>query len=93
MTMVTPTHGMPYTIIPMDRLDEIRKKTHEEFRKLPDRYTIRTFYIGPRAKKNDMHVLKSRAIGAKIGIYKVEKRSTRWNPAVTWETKTLIGYV
>ncbi len=94
MTMVTPKYGMPYTVIPMNRLDEARKLTRETFREVGRkekvRYSFRTFYIGQRAKKTDMHVLKGRAIGAKLAVYRHYYKSWNGQP---FEMKELVAYV
>lgn len=67
---------MNYTVVPMEKLDEIRALTHVKLRELSavtgKKYTIRTFYLGPRRKRNDMHLRRCYATGAKIAVYEVK---------------------
>lgn len=70
---------MPYTVVPMEKLDEIRALTHVRLRELSavtgKKYKIRTFYLGPRKKERDMHLKRCYATGAKIGIYETKSGS------------------
>lgn len=67
---------MTYTVVPMEKLDEIRALIHvklREFGRLTGKkYKIRTFYLGPRKNKRDMHLRRCYATGAKIAIYEVK---------------------
>jgi len=63
----------------MEKLDSVRALTHEklrEFSKLTGKkYRIRTFYLGPRKNKRDMHLRRCYATGAKIAIYEMKSGS------------------
>ncbi|CAB4162648.1 hypothetical protein UFOVP787_80 [uncultured Caudovirales phage] len=105
MTMVTPNRGMAYTVIPLDRLDEIRAKTHETFRALTKTngktYKIRTFYLGKRKSYNTTcfgatikirpaSTPRKNATGAKIAIYEKVHITTKWG---NYTQNNLIAYV
>jgi hypothetical protein len=70
-----------YTQIPMEKLDFIRRELNSKLRKLEfstgEKYSIRTFYLGPRGYR-DRNTLKSRATAAKIGIYTVTGKRKAW---------------
>ena len=65
---------MTYTRIPLDKLDEVRTALKLRLKDLPEKHTIRTFYLGPRRKTwagSDLGTTaKADAYAAKIAIYK-----------------------
>ena len=68
----------PYTKIPLEKLDYIRLTLRAKLKQLEastgEKYSIRTFYCGPREKyrtHRPASTLKAKATAAKIGIYKV----------------------
>lgn len=69
---------MSYTKIPLDQLDYIRLELRAKLKKLElstgERYSIRTFYLGPRATRQ-RNTNKADANAAKIGIYKVKVKN------------------
>lgn len=69
---------MPYTKIPLDQLDYIRLELRSKLKRLEqstgERYSIRTFYLGPRATRQ-RNTNKADAYAAKIGIYKVKVKN------------------
>lgn len=67
---------MKYIKIPLDKLDVVRLQTRASLKQLEQRngkrYTIRTFYLGPR-KKRQGTTNKTDAYAAKIAIYEIRK--------------------
>lgn len=65
--------SIPYTKIPLDKLDEVRAtlRAHLKERTAATgyRYDIRTFYFGKRSGSNRQYTLKRDATAAKIAIY------------------------
>lgn len=74
---------MTFTIIPLEKLNETRTELKEILTllglKTGEKYSIRTFFIGPRPNKKHTFLggyirpgstLKGNATGAKIGVYK-----------------------
>lgn len=64
---------MPYTKIPLEKLDEVRTVLHANLKTRTEatgyRYKIRTFYFGKRSGSNRQYTLKRDATAAKIAIY------------------------
>lgn len=74
-----------YTPIALDKLDEVRLRLRADLAELKSRtgeeYILRTFFLGPRRKNTYIRpasTLKSDAYAAKIGVYKLEKRTSRY---------------
>lgn len=75
---------MSYTIVPMEKLNEVRAETNKQLKELTKstgkQYFIRTFYIGPRPWSYSRYAsrpastLKKNARHAKLGIYEVTRR-------------------
>lgn len=69
---------MPYTPVAMDQLEFVRLTLRAKLKQLEqstgERYSIRTFYLGPRPYR-DRTTAKARARAAKIGIYKVKVKN------------------
>ena len=73
---------MTFTIIPLEKLNETRTELKANLALLGletgEKYSIRTFFIGPRPKKKHFlggyirpgSTLTGNATGAKIGVYK-----------------------
>lgn len=76
---------MSYTKIPLDQLDYIRLELRAKLKRLEqstgERYTIRTFYLGPRATRQ-RNTNKADAYAAKIGIYK--QQQSKYDPSCTY---------
>jgi hypothetical protein len=70
-----------YTQIPMEKLDYIRSELNSKLRKLGastgEKYSIRTFYLGPRGYRG-RNTTRTDAYAAKIGIYKVVTKNYGW---------------
>ena len=87
MAMVSYTYQgvtRSYTPIALDKLDEVRLRLRADLAELKSRtgeeYILRTFFLGPRPKNlpsRPASTLKSNAYAAKIGVYKLEKRTKR----------------
>lgn len=71
---------MPYTPVPMDKLEYVRLTLRAKLKELEqstgERYSIRTFYLGPRDYRART-TNKAQARVAKIGIYKVKVKKYR----------------
>lgn len=69
---------MSYTKISLDQLGYIRRELRAKLKKLElstgERYSIRTFYLGPRSYRGRT-TTKADANAAKIGIYKLKRNS------------------
>ena len=70
---------MPYTKIELNELDSVRKMIRAaialNYINTGEKYTIRTFYLGPRKRRRGSYQAttnKSDAYAAKIAVYKVE---------------------
>ena len=84
-----------FTKIPLEKLDYIRGELNSKLRKLEastgEKYSIRTFYLGPRGL-TDRNTIKANAYAAKIGIYKVVTKKYRWQD-VTYALPELQRYI
>lgn len=70
-----------FTKIPLGDLDYIRLELRAKLKRLEAttglKYSIRTFYLGPRGYR-DRTTVKARATAAKIGIYTVTGVRKSW---------------
>ena len=89
---------MTYIQIPLDRLDSVRLRTRADLKDLEKRtgkrYSIRTFYLGPRkvyGSRRQGTTNKADAYAAKIAIYEVKRTSERLGRA--WNYTNLVTYV
>ena len=89
---------MTYLQIPLARLDSVRLQTRARLKDLESRtgkrYSIRTFYLGPRrviGSRRQGTTNKSEAYAAKIAIYEVKRTSERLGRA--WNYTNLVTYV
>ena len=73
-------YSKAFTPVPMDELDAARAaanaKMAEIYKRTGIKLRLRTFYLGPRRKRTDMHVRKALASGAKLAFYKRETGSS-----------------
>ena len=67
-------YSKAFTAIPMNELDAARAAAKaqmaEIYKATGVRMRMRTFYLGSRRKRSDMHVRKALASGAKLAFYK-----------------------
>ena len=89
---------MKYTQISLDKLDSVRLRTRADLKDLEKRtgkrYSIRTFYLGPRkvyGSRRQGTTNKTDAYAAKIAIYEVKRTAERLGRA--WNYTDLVTYV
>jgi hypothetical protein len=82
---------MPYTKIPLDKLDEARTALRARLKELETatgkKYDIRTFYFGKRSGSNRQYTLKRNATAAKIAVYESKDTSYgyyRWHDLISY---------
>jgi hypothetical protein len=89
---------MTYIQIPLEKLDAVRLRTRADLKDLEKRtskrYSIRTFYLGPRkvfGSRRQGTTNKADAYAAKIAIYEVKRTSERFGRV--WNYTELVTYV
>lgn len=84
---------MPYTPVTMDQLEYVRLTLRAKLKQLEqstgEKYSIRTFYLGPRPYRA-RNTNKAQARVAKIGIYKLKVKDYGFR---VFETRELDRYI